>query len=232
VDRRDDSSRLEPASHASEGFSPQRGPARRFCHRYYHPEESMSATQSPDTFTREDRSISMAQANLYGLLLLPPLLLLAVPFWLIWGGGALVEGLRVFTALQSFLPALVIGIVIHEALHGLAWMLAGRKPRSAMHFGFQLKTLTPYAHCTEPLEVGAYRVGAATPGVVLGLLPVLVATVIGNGWLLWFGVFFAFAAVGDLLILWLLRDVPRGRLVEDHPTRAGCTILEAAPVVS
>lgn len=178
---------------------------------------------------REDRSISMMQANVYGLVLLPPLLLLALPFWLRWGGASLLEGLRTFTELPSFLPALVGGIVVHEALHGLAWMLWGRKPFSAMRFGFQLKTFTPYAHCTEPLEVGAYRAGAAAPGIVLGLIPAIIATLNGNSWLLWFGVFFAFAAVGDLLILWLLRDVPRGRLVEDHPTRAGCYILPATP---
>jgi hypothetical protein len=174
---------------------------------------------------REDRSISMGQANLYAVVLTLPLLLLVAPFGLIWGGGRLLEGIEQFTRLVPFLLTLVIGIVVHEALHGLAWAWFGRKPWSAIRFGFQLRTLTPYAHCKEPLEVRAYRAGAAAPGIVLGLIPLAIATAIGNGWLLWFGLFFTLAALGDLIILWLLRDVPAGRLVEDHPVRAGCYVL-------
>lgn len=174
---------------------------------------------------REDRSISMARANLYGLALIAPLLLLAVPFGLIWGGGALQEGLLAFAAPWSFVPVLLLGVVAHEALHAAAWVWLGGKPWSAIRFGFQLKTLTPYAHCTEPIEVRAYRAGAAAPGVVLGLLPLVVATAVGNGWLLWFGLFFTLAAVGDLVILWTLRGVEAGRLIVDHPTRAGCYVL-------
>ena len=144
---------------------------------------------------------------------------------MLWGWPALLRGLLLFGAPLSFILVLLLGIVAHEALHGLAWRLAGRVPWSAIRFGFQLKTLTPYAHCAVPLEVRSYRIGTAAPGVVLGLLPLLVATVSGNGWLLRFGVFFSLAAVGDLIILWTLRGVPAGRRVKDHPTRAGCYVL-------
>ena len=34
------------------------------------------------------------------------------------------------------------------------------------------------------------------------------------------------AAGGDWLVLWLLRGVSPGAFVEDHPTRAGCYVLE------
>jgi hypothetical protein len=41
-----------------------------------------------------------------------------------------------------------------------------------------------------------------------------------------FGLLFTFAAGGDALVLWLLRGVAPHRLVEDHPTRAGCFVWE------
>jgi hypothetical protein len=36
---------------------------------------------------------------------------------------------------------------------------------------------------------------------------------------------FTLAAGGDALILWLLRGVPAGRLVRDHPSKPGCLVL-------
>jgi len=32
------------------------------------------------------------------------------------------------------------------------------------------------------------------------------------------------AAVGDAMVLWLLRGVPGDTLVEDHPDRVGCLL--------
>jgi hypothetical protein len=89
-----------------------------------------------------------------------------------------------------------------------------------------VQSLTPYAHLKEPIEVNAYRWGAFMPGLVLGLLPALVGILTGNGFLIAFGLLFVSAAGGDLLILWLIRKVPAGRMVEDHPTNAGCYVLE------
>lgn len=37
----------------------------------------------------------------------------------------------------------------------------------------------------------------------------------------------ASSAGGDWLILWLIRNVKAGSLVEDHPSKAGCYVLEA-----
>ena len=118
-----------------------------------------------------------------------------------------------------------------DAVHSAAassgsWAFFAKKPLGVIHLGFQWKTLTPYAHCKEPLEVNAYRLGAFMPGLVLGILPALAGILTGSGWLLMFGIFFTIAAGGDLLILWLIRSVPAGRLVEDHPPPAGCYVWE------
>jgi hypothetical protein len=178
-------------------------------------------TRSP-----EDRSVSMGAANGYALAFVVP------------AGAAL---LGAFLALHGWRPlyaatdaafgrplvALAVfaaGVVAHEALHALAWRLAGRVPAGAVRLGFQWRTLTPYAHCAVPMAASAYRVGAAVPGVALGLLPALLGLATGGGAVFLFGLLFTLAAGGDALILWLLRDVPVDRLVEDHPTRAGCVV--------
>ncbi len=122
--------------------------------------------------------------------------------------------------------AVVLGIVVHELIHGISWVIAGRKSFSAIKFGFQWKTFTPYAHLKEPVEVNAYRIGTFMPGLILGLLTYVLSLLLGSGDLLWFSLIHTTAAGGDWLILWLIRGVKAGSLVEDHPTNAGCYVLE------
>lgn len=174
-----------------------------------------------------DRSTSLVAANAWALgLAVPVLAALVVPFGLVWGWGALGAGAAWWGAhLGAALAALVVGVLAHEALHALAWRLAARLPRGAVRLGFNWTALTPYAHCSAPMPARAYRLGAATPGIVLGLVPAVVAWATGSGALLAFALLFALAAGGDALVLWLVRDVPAGALVVDHPTRAGCLVL-------
>lgn len=169
----------------------------------------------------------MGRANVVALFgWLPISATLVVPFLWVHGSQALIDGFDWLAQFPHFLVALFGGIVTHEVLHGLAWKLAAGKPWSAIRFGIQWKTITPYAHCSEPMAARAYAIGAATPGIVLGLLPLLISYFMGNGVLAAFGAFFLFAAGGDALILWLLRDVKPDRQVIDHPERAGCLLLE------
>jgi hypothetical protein len=159
----------------------------------------------------------MEKANVYALVTgLPIALLLAVVYAALWGLDGLFSPLvspGFFVALGS----LILGIVAHEAIHGLSWAVFGRKPLRSVEFGFQVRTLTPYAHCKEPIPARAYRLGTAMPGVLLGLAPSLFGLLTGSGPAMLFGLFFTFAAGGDALILWLLRGVDPDALVEEHP---------------
>ncbi|MEP0549090.1 MAG: DUF3267 domain-containing protein [Rhodothermales bacterium] len=174
----------------------------------------------------EERTASMTQANVAAIVgVLPPLAVLAVGYGLAWGWGALGGGFNdLFEPVWEFLLLFIGGVVVHEALHGIAWRLAGAAPGS-VRFGFQWKTLTPYAHSTEAMSARAYRIGAVTPGLVLGLVPALVGLAVGAGATFWFGLLFTLAAGGDALILWLLRGVPGDRLVKDHPSKPGCLVV-------
>jgi len=173
----------------------------------------------------DDRSISLLRANFMMLYFAVPATILPAALWYwVWG----LDGIeRLFTQsgirLWMFL-ALAGGIVVHEALHAFAWARAARLPFSSIRFGFHWKTITPYAHCSIAIRARAYRIGAVTPLLAMGVLPVLLAIATGSAAVLAFGLFFTFAAGGDMLILWLIRDIPSNAMVEDHPTRAGCMI--------
>jgi hypothetical protein len=154
---------------------------------------------------------------------LPPIALLAGLHRALHGPGSVLDALDGFVATPwIWAPALVLGIVIHELIHGLTWAWAARKPLGAMRFGINWKALAPHAQCTVPLPASAYRLGAAAPGLVLGLVPALAGTLTGTGAVAAFGWLMVLGAGGDIVILWLIRSVGGHVLLQDHPTRAGC----------
>ena len=177
---------------------------------------------------KTDLSISLGKANLLSLFfVIPPVLLFGLLFWLDWGPGAFKRGFETSGRVTFFLVSCLVAILLHELIHAIAWVLAGKKPVTSIRFGFSLKTLTPYTHIREPLEINAYRLGSVMPAAVLGVIPAVIGLLIGQSAVMWFGVVFIAAAGGDFLVLWLIRNVPAGTLVEDHATRAGCFILES-----
>jgi hypothetical protein len=173
---------------------------------------------------KRDLSISMAQANIIVLFLSIPVVILQFAVFLLLHST---DALRLTGSIALLIIAVLLGVVFHELIHGLSWVIFGHKPFSAIKFGFQWKTLTPYAHLKEPVEVNAYRLGAFMPGFLLGILVYILSLVYGNGDLFWFSLVHTSSAGGDWLILWLIRHVKAGMLVEDHPTNAGCYVLES-----
>ena len=173
---------------------------------------------------KRDLSVSMERANVIVLFLSFPVVIVQFAIFLMLHGA---DRLRPVGSPVVLIIAVLLGIVIHEWIHGFSWMIFGHKSFSAIKFGFQWKTLTPYAHLKEPVEVNAYRLGAFIPGFILGILTYVLSLVLRNGDLFWFSLLHASASGGDWLILWLIRNIKSGVLVEDHPTQAGCYVLEA-----
>jgi len=75
------------------------------------------------------------------------------------------------------------------------------------------------------MEVNVYRISVFMPGLLLGILPYLLSLLLADANLFWFSLIHTSAAGGDFLILWLIRNVNAGSLVEDHPTNAGCYVI-------
>ncbi|HVF25723.1 MAG TPA: DUF3267 domain-containing protein [Anaerolineales bacterium] len=172
---------------------------------------------------KRDLSISMARANIVVMFISIPVAILQFALFGILHGREKTETTWGFVLL---LAVIFLGVVVHELIHGLTWVIFGRKPFSAIKFGFQWKTLTPYAHLKEPVEVNAYRMGAFMPGFILGILTYICSLLLGNGNFFWFSLVHTAAAGGDWLILWLIRDIKAGSQVEDHSTNAGCYVIE------
>lgn len=180
--------------------------------------------ETAESSTKRDLSVSLAAANLKSIIFaLPPVVVIGALYLLIWGRPHL--SLRpggILTAIGLF----IVGVVLHEAIHGLVWALWGTRSFSTITFGMNIRALAPYAHATVPMSASAYRLGAISPALVLGGIPAVAGLATGSLLATLFGMIFLAAAAGDFLVLWLIRRLPPDTLVEDHPTRAGCLVLE------
>lgn len=175
----------------------------------------------------KSETMSALNANIIAFaMLLPIAIICIVPFVLVWGWQLFFEG---FTFLRShqvlLLLILILGIVLHEGLHGLTWGVFAKGGLKSIRFGIKWAYLTPYCHCNEPLRRNHYLLGGIMPGLVLGLFPVIVALIFGIGWLLLLGIFFIGAAGGDLMVLFKLIKVDKKHLIQDHPNEIGFLVL-------
>lgn len=168
-----------------------------------------------------DHTMSMRQANIVGALFFPVAAVLTLlPFAWVWGWRALWDPLLPWV----FIPALLAGIVAHEALHAAGFLLGGAS-RADLHFGIDKETASPFAGCTAPVSAAAYRFSVALPGIVVGLLPACLGIWWGNAPAAVMGWFFLGAAGGDVAALWAMRRVQAAAQVLDHPTRVGCRVV-------
>ncbi|MGD2035122.1 MAG: DUF3267 domain-containing protein [Bacteroidales bacterium] len=158
------------------------------------------------------------------LLIIPVVIIYALPFYLVWGKNVLTE-LR-FRSLLFLFVFIVLGIVIHELLHGIVWAVFSKHGFRSVHFGIKWEYLTPYCHCTEPLKVWQYVAGGLAPLLFMGLIPGIMAMFNGNALWMFFAIFFSVAAGGDIQAVWMLRKFHGNQIVCDHPEELGFIIQD------
>jgi len=121
----------------------------------------------------------------------------------------------------------VVGIVAHEATHGFGYRVFGGLRADQVKFGFMWKAFMPYSHAEVPMTAAAYRKAALLPGLVTGLLPMLVGLAAGFAPLTLAAAALLGSAGGDWAVVYAIRKVPSDRLVRDHPTGVGAEVLPA-----
>ena len=177
------------------------------------------------------RKMTIDIAKLSKTIILLTLLIFIVafgPFCLIWhdGGHALLSVFSSFTNLIILLVAQILGLAVHELIHGITWACFSKNGFRSISFGIFWKQFMPYCHCSDPLKIRYYIIGALMPCFLLGIMPVVVAYCISNASLLIFGALFIAAALGDILIVWTIRKENVDSMVIDHPSEPGCYIID------
>ena len=173
-------------------------------------------------------TIDLLKVNIFAVaIMIVAEIVLIVPFFLIWGGRKpTMELIGSPTQWAILAMTSIVGIVLHELIHGITWAFYAPSGWKSISFGVMWMMLTPYCHCDEPMHISGYMMGAMMPCVVLGIIPSIVAMFIGYLPLLAWGVFFISAAAGDIWMTWLLTKENPKSMVLDHPSEAGFYIID------
>lgn len=170
-------------------------------------------------------TLSIEKASIRALILIFPIVLFyALPFYLVWKKNVLTS-LRFPSILFLFL-FIVLGIVIHELLHGVVWALFSKRGFRSIHFGIKWEYFTPYCHCSEALKVWQYVLGGLAPLIFMGIFPAIYAMFTGNALWMFYAIFFSAAAGGDIQAVWMLRKFRSNQLVHDHPEELGFIVTD------
>ncbi|HZG79368.1 MAG TPA: DUF3267 domain-containing protein [Brevibacillus sp.] len=123
--------------------------------------------------------------------------------------------------LLFFIVLIVVGIVIHEILHGLGFYLSGKVAWSDIRFGVVWTKMIFYACCLRPLPISNYRLAVLLPGLLLGIIPYCVALYAQS--LFWYSwsIIMILGAFGDGYILWTLRKFGKETRIADDTDAIG-----------
>jgi ABC-type branched-subunit amino acid transport system permease subunit len=170
---------------------------------------------------KEDATIEMDKVNKIvswaSILIIAIVVLL---YHIIWGISGLDSGLHfVFIIVMSFV---LIGV--HELLHGIGFKFFGKVAWTDIKYGIMWKELMPYAHCKKEIGINAYRAAVLLPLIVLGIIPMIIGLVVGNGVITTVGTWMTVAALGDVIIFYLLLPYDARCKIKDHPDKIGCEV--------
>lgn len=169
-----------------------------------------------EKYQREQVVLEPLKANLYSIFFSIAFFIAAL---LLYGGD--VTFTVSIQSLSLFLLLVIAGIVVHECLHGIGFLLSREVSFSDIRFGFVPKKLVFYCCCPKPIAVSRYRFAVLLPGLILGLVPFCLS-LRGHSlfWYLW-SFFMIAGSFGDVYILWTLRKYDRQTLISDSVDSIG-----------
>lgn len=126
--------------------------------------------------------------------------------------------------LLVLVAAFFVLLAVHEFIHGIGFALFSKGGFKSVSYGIIPSRGMAYCFCSEPVRLGGYIATALLPGVVLGLVPMVVALIMGNVQLAEMAILMTSCACGDMVIVaHALRCAPRGNdvLLLDSPEQTG-----------
>ncbi|MBN2604654.1 MAG: DUF3267 domain-containing protein [Bacilli bacterium] len=124
-----------------------------------------------------------------------------------------------------FLLSFILFIVVHELLHGMAFMLFGKVKSKHIKFGLILKSGVAYCISTVPVKVWASRLSLMMPVYVV-CLPLYVYSIFSHNIIILIASLLYFTgSIGDIYYMWKLRNTDRNTyMFEEAPTAKGYKI--------
>ncbi|WDC83392.1 DUF3267 domain-containing protein [Caloramator sp. mosi_1] len=142
-----------------------------------------------------------------------------------WGYDTIYTILNINDA--SFYIWLIIGLILHEILHGIAYVVFGKVKKSDVMFGINFKTLTLYASCKVPISSIAIVKVCIFPLLILGIVPIILCMLFKElSFLFMWSVFMVALSSGDIYISWIMREYIEDFIFMDKPNEIGFYLMK------
>lgn len=187
--------------------------------------EKLTEKLTKEGYKSNHITMSALAGNIYAFVaVLPVVAPLLILYFIMWNEISL-------SMAESGIACLVfiVLVVVHEFIHGVTWSFFTEKGWKSIAFGFILKYLTPYCHCSEPMKKHQIIIGALMPTIILGIVPAVVAILCGSSFLMTVGILMIYGGGGDILVTYkLLRYRSDGKdvLFIDHPYEIGTAVFD------
>jgi len=144
---------------------------------------------------------------------------------IIFRTGSIEITLKSVFILGAYLIGFIVFAVIHELLHGGAFMLFGKVPKKDIAFGVVLKSGVAYCISKIPVSVKASRLSLMMPVYVICTPLYIIAIIFNNFGLGLYAVILFSGSVGDFYYMWKLRSTDKNLyMFENMPNKTGYEI--------
>lgn len=122
-----------------------------------------------------------------------------------WNVYTLIIGLFVF----------ILGIVVHELIHGIFIAIFSKNGFKDIKFGISTnEVIAPYCDFKGDLNIWEFRICAIMPTIVLALIPIILGFIIHDFIYLLGGCLFLIAGAGDFYLLWITKSLKKDALIK------------------
>ena len=144
---------------------------------------------------------------------------------LVFKSGSFEFSLKSLLILSVYLIGFLLFAVIHELLHGGAFMLFGKVPKKDIAFGVVLKSGVAYCISKIPVTVRASRLSLMMPIYVICIPLYILAIIYNNFGLGIYAIILFSGSVGDIYYMWKLRNTDKNLyMFENMPNKSGYEI--------
>jgi hypothetical protein len=190
-----------------------------------------------DGYTKEKICFNMLWVNIFSIIVFViSVVVFGGLFYLIWYGKIDLNNLiiinketsqqeRVLLVLKNisiiFIP-IIIGIILHELIHGFFYSLFVKNKFKSIKFGVKLKYGVAYCICTELVKIKHFFIVSIMPTIILGFIPAILSFFFRNIFLLFFAILFIMCGAGDFWIILRLRKEDKEDYVLDTVGAINC----------
>lgn len=171
-------------------------------------------------YKTKDVTLTSKQAMIRGICFALPFLIGVIGIYRIFliGNAYLLE-LGTLSTNIALIVIVAVSAVVHELLHGIGWIMGGKKGWSTIHFS--INAFMPLCSCQGILSKKQYLSGVLLPIIVLGTVSIIFLIVYPGTISLLTIITNLLLAGADLVIAWNILHESKDTLISDHPTEAG-----------